>query len=108
VINMHKHDNWDSALPQLGPWEKVAEELERLTGEQTSERFTGRSRSDFVTAEVDGTGKLLDLDVSPEALRQSYPQNIGPDTIEAIHAARAAAAGAGQAKVDDILAGARR
>ncbi|HEV7979134.1 YbaB/EbfC family nucleoid-associated protein [Amycolatopsis sp.] len=103
---MNKYDNWDRPLPQLGPWEKIAAELERVTAEQARERFTGRSRSDFVSAEVDGTGKLLDLDVSPEALRQSYPQNIGPDTIEAIHAARAAAANAGQAKVDEILAGA--
>jgi DNA-binding protein YbaB len=108
VINVHKYDNWDRPLPQLGPWENIATELRRVTAEQASERFTGRSQSDFVSAEVDGTGKLLDLDVSPEALRQSYPQSIGPDTIEAIRAARAAAAHAGQVKVDEVMAGVRR
>lgn len=107
---MRGMNGYDWAPPtaaEMAVWEAKAAEFERLAAEQAEERFAGRSASGLVEAEVDGNGRLTDLDVSAEALRQAYPQSIGPDTIEAIAAARAAAGAAGREKAEGILPGVR-
>ncbi|WP_236004777.1 YbaB/EbfC family nucleoid-associated protein [Amycolatopsis pittospori] len=105
---MHRMNGYDWEPPtaaEMAVWEAQAAEFERLAAEHAEERFTGRSDSGLVEAEVDGNGRLIDLDVSPDALRQAYPQNIGPDTIEAIAAARAAAGAAGREKAAELFPG---
>ncbi|WP_414937835.1 YbaB/EbfC family nucleoid-associated protein [Amycolatopsis sp. cmx-11-51] len=100
---MNGYDWEPPTAAEMEAWEATAAEFERLAAEQAEERFSGRSDSGLVEAEVDGNGRLTDLDVSADALRQAYPQNIGPDTIEAIAAARAAAGAAGREKFVGIL-----
>lgn len=100
--------DWDPpSAAEMAAWEAKAEEFERLAAEQAEERFTGRSASGLVEVEVDGNGRLVDLDVSPEALHQADPGKIGPDTIEAIASARAAATLSGRVKAEGVLPGAR-
>ena len=96
--------DWDPpSAAEMARWEAKAMEVGRLAAEQAEARFTGRSDSGLVEAEVDGNGRLVDLDVSTEALRQADPRAIGPDTIEAIVAARAAAALSGREKAGKVL-----
>ncbi|KZB79562.1 YbaB/EbfC family nucleoid-associated protein [Amycolatopsis regifaucium] len=104
---MNGYDWEPPTAAEMAAWEAKAAEFERLAAEHAEERFSGRSDSGLVEAEVDGDGRLTDLDVSAEALRQAYPQNIGPDTIEAIAAARAAAAAAGREKAAGLVPGVR-
>lgn len=65
-------------------------ERRRVLDELGGQRFTGTSASGHVTVQVDGSGGLLDIKVADNALRQAHPTRIGPDTVEAIGAARAA------------------
>jgi len=93
----------DRVLAELSEWEQTAVELEHLTARLADERFTGRSASGYVTAEVDGNGQLLDITVTSEALRSGHPQNIGPDTVAAVELARAAAGAVAQEWTDRLL-----
>ena len=93
----------DRVLAELAEWERVSVELERLSARLADERFTGRSDSGHVTAEVDGNGQLLDITVTGDALRQSHPQKIGPDTVDAVELARAAAGARAQEWTDELL-----
>lgn len=74
--------------------------LGALTAELAGQRFA--STSEHVTAEVDGTGVLLRITVAEDALRGAHPERIGPDTVAAIAAARAAASGAAAPRVAEL------
>lgn len=74
--------------------------LAAVTAELAGQRFT--STSEHVTAEVDGTGVLLRITVAEDALRSAHPERIGPDTVAAIAAARAAASNAAAPRVAEL------
>jgi DNA-binding protein YbaB len=84
-------------------YERTAAELDTVAAELAGRRFTGTSRTGFVTAEVTGDGELVDITVHSDAFRHAHPQTIGPDTVEAVRLARAGASEEGRARVDEIL-----
>ncbi|MCR6483445.1 YbaB/EbfC family nucleoid-associated protein [Amycolatopsis sp. OK19-0408] len=81
----------------------MRQQAAELDAELEQVRFSGRSRDGAVTAVVTGHGRLFDLTVSPAVLRSSHPQIIGPDVVEAVSAARRAAAGVSVAKMCAVL-----
>jgi DNA-binding protein YbaB len=84
-------------------YEQKSAELATIVAELADRRFTGTSRSGFVTAVVTGDGDLVDLTVHSGALRQAHPQTVGPDAVEAIGLARAGANAEGRIRVDQVL-----
>ncbi|TDP91793.1 YbaB/EbfC family nucleoid-associated protein [Labedaea rhizosphaerae] len=75
-----------------------------LTAELAGQRFTATSDGGHVRAEVDGTGVLLRITVAEGALRGAHPERVGPDTVAAIAAARAAATAAAEPRVAEVFA----
>jgi DNA-binding protein YbaB len=84
-----------------------ADVMRRQAGELDAEleqaRFTGQSRDGAVTAVVSGHGRLIDLKISAAVMRGAHPQTVGPDVVEAVSAARRAAAGPALAKMRAVL-----
>ena len=84
-----------------------ADVMRRQAGELDAElgqaRFTGQSRDGAVTAVVSGHGRLIDLRISAAVMRGAHPQTVGPDVVEAVSAARRAAAGPALAKMRAVL-----
>ncbi len=84
-----------------------ADVMRRQAGELDAEleqvRFTGQSRDGAVTAVVSGHGCLIDLRISATVMRGAHPQTVGPDVVEAVSAARRAAAGPALAKMRAVL-----
>jgi DNA-binding protein YbaB len=75
-----------------------------LTAELAGQRFTATSDGGCVSAEVDGTGVLLRITVAPDALRGAHPERVGPDTVAAVAAARAAATAAAEPRIAEVFA----
>lgn len=74
-----------------GPLRRLHERLQAMTarfGEVQSRTFQGLAADGQITAEVDGRGKVLHLDISPHAIRDLRADDIGPACVEAIRAAR--------------------
>ena len=88
---------------EVDRYERTAAELEAMAADLAGRRFIGTSRSGFVRAEVTGDGLLVDITVHSGALRQAHPQNVGPDTVEAIGQARASASEEGRARAAEVL-----
>jgi len=84
-----------------------ADVMRRQAGELDAEleqaRYTGHSRDGAVTAVVSGHGRLIDLKISAAVMRGAHPQTVGPDVVEAVSAARRAAAGPALAKMRAVL-----
>lgn len=84
-----------------------ADVMRRQAGELDAEleqaRFTGRSHDGAVTAVVSGHGRLIDLGISTAVMRGAHPRTVGPDVVEAVSAARRAAADPALAKMRAIL-----
>jgi DNA-binding protein YbaB len=74
-----------------------------LDAELEQVRFTRQSRDGAVTAVVSGHGRLVDLKISAAVMRGAHPQAVGPDVVEAVSAARRAAAGIAVVKVRAVL-----
>jgi DNA-binding protein YbaB len=74
-----------------------------LDAELEQVRFTGQSRDGAVTAVVSGHGRLVDLKISAALMRGAHPQAVGPDVVEAVSAARRAAAGVAIVKMRAVL-----
>ncbi|WIY05119.1 YbaB/EbfC family nucleoid-associated protein [Amycolatopsis mongoliensis] len=78
-------------------------QADELDAELEQVRFTGQSRDGAVTAVVSGHGRLIDLRISAAVMRGAHPQTVGPDVVEAVSAARRAAAGPALAKMRAVL-----
>ncbi|MEV4049589.1 YbaB/EbfC family nucleoid-associated protein [Amycolatopsis sp. NPDC049688] len=78
-------------------------QADELDAELEQARFTGQSRDGAVTALVSGHGRLIDLRISAAVMRGAHPQAMGPHVVEAVSAARRAAAGPALAKMRAVL-----
>lgn len=65
--------------------------LARLEEFLAKQRSTGVSEDGTVRATVDGNGKVLDLDISAEALLHPHPQRLGRQILSGVSNARVTA-----------------
>jgi len=82
---------------------RLRQQAGELDAELEQARFTGRSADGVVSAVVSGQGKLVDLKIADHVIRSSHPQRLGPAVLEAVSAARRAAAQVGVAKVRAVV-----
>ncbi|MFC9250069.1 YbaB/EbfC family nucleoid-associated protein [Amycolatopsis thailandensis] len=82
---------------------KLRQQAGELDAELEQARFTGRSADGVASAVVTGQGKLVDLTIADHVIRSSHPQRLGPAVLEAVSAARRAAAQVGVAKVRAVV-----
>ncbi len=82
---------------------KLRQQAGELDAELERARFTGRSADGVASAVVTGQGKLVDLTIADHVIRSSHPQRLGPAVLEAVSAARRAAAQLGVAKVRAVV-----
>jgi DNA-binding protein YbaB len=96
-------------LPPLPPeaapdLRRAHEMISQLTGALAGldeVRYSGAAADGGITATVDGNGKLLDVYVSPHALRAVAPEDLGALALAAIQEARTAAIGGMRAAFAD-------
>ncbi|WP_414937396.1 YbaB/EbfC family DNA-binding protein [Amycolatopsis sp. cmx-11-51] len=84
-----------------------ADELRHLAGELDAElargRHPGRSHDGLALAVVSGQGRLVGLLLADHATGIPHPQLAGPAVVEAVHAARTAAAEVSLVKMRAVL-----
>jgi DNA-binding protein YbaB len=67
-------------------------ELKRILKAGSQQRYSAEAKDAALSATVDGTGKLLSLEISDACLKQAHPQVVGADIVAAVREARAVAA----------------
>ncbi|MGW4131607.1 YbaB/EbfC family nucleoid-associated protein [Amycolatopsis japonica] len=82
---------------------KLRQQAGELDAELEQARFTGRSADGIASAVVTGRGELVDLTIADHVIRSTHPQRLGPAVLEAVSAARRAAAQVGVAKVRAVV-----
>ncbi|MGY6658550.1 YbaB/EbfC family nucleoid-associated protein [Amycolatopsis sp. TRM77291] len=82
---------------------RLRQQAGELDAELEQARFTGRSADGVASAVVTGQGKLVDLTIADHVIRSTHPQRLGPAVLEAVSAARRAAAQVGAAKVRAVV-----
>ncbi|WP_235783521.1 YbaB/EbfC family nucleoid-associated protein [Amycolatopsis orientalis] len=82
---------------------RLRQQAGELDAELERARFIGRSADGVASAVVTGQGKLVDLTIADQVIRSSHPQRLGPAVVEAVSAARRAAAQVGVAKVRAVV-----
>ncbi|GAA4529386.1 YbaB/EbfC family nucleoid-associated protein [Amycolatopsis samaneae] len=82
---------------------KLERQAAELDAELARSRFSGRSADGVATAMVTGQGRLVGLTIADHALRGAHPQAVGPAVVEAVNAARRAAAAVGGPKLSAVL-----
>lgn len=84
-----------------------ADELRHRAGELDAElarsRYPGRSHDGLALAVVSGQGRLVGLLLADHATGIPHPQLAGPAVVEAVHAARTAAAEVSLVKMRAVL-----
>ena len=94
---------YDDLLVAPGLRAGMHDELRALEEELAQQRFVGRAANDTVTVTVTGAGTLVDIAITDLALRGSHPENVGPATVTAVHAARTEAARHAHARIQQVL-----
>ncbi|WP_143254562.1 YbaB/EbfC family nucleoid-associated protein [Amycolatopsis azurea] len=82
---------------------KLLQQAGELDAELEQARYTGRSADGVASAVVTGQGKLVDLTIADHVIRSSHPQRLGPAVLEAVSAARRAAAQVSAAKMRAVV-----
>ncbi|MEV0404207.1 YbaB/EbfC family nucleoid-associated protein [Actinoallomurus sp. NPDC050550] len=67
-------------------------ELKRTLQAGAQRRYSAKVGDAPIRATVDGTGKLLGIEVPDACLKQAHPQGVSEEIVAAIRAARALAA----------------
>jgi DNA-binding protein YbaB len=79
----------ESAFPGFAEQRRT---LEDACAELRAARLDARSQDELVTVTVDGLGTLIDLELDPGRLRAASPRTLAESAVQAVGAARAAAA----------------
>lgn len=82
---------------------KLRQQAGELDAELEQARFTGRSADGVASAVVSGQGRLVDLTIADHVIRSTHPQRLGPAVLEAVSAARRAAAQVGVVKMRAVV-----
>ncbi|MEU8415787.1 YbaB/EbfC family nucleoid-associated protein [Amycolatopsis japonica] len=82
---------------------RLRQQAGELDAELEQARFMGRSADGIASAVVTGRGELVDLTIADHVIRSTHPQRLGPAVLEAVSAARRAAAQVGVAKVRAVV-----
>lgn len=81
--------------------DRTGERIDELKRELAEERVSWRSDDELYAIAVDGNGRLLDLEIAPQALVDAHLDRIGPHIVAAIGAARSAAVAVGRQRWEE-------